>query len=164
MNEALSNAKRLRTSQTIAEQRLWNQWRAHRFMSLKFKLQKPIGRYIVDFVCIEQLLIIEIDGGQHAEQMQYDQNRDSWLRGQGYTVLRFLDNEVIKELESVLEQLRVALSHGTETHSPQSTPGAPLSSILSSKRSRKREMKASDYSCGRGRKSPTPEAEANNHF
>jgi very-short-patch-repair endonuclease len=72
----LENAKALRSNQTDAEQRLWYHLRAHRFMGLKFKRQKPIGRYIVDFVCMERRLIIELDGGQHAEQLGYDQQKD----------------------------------------------------------------------------------------
>ena len=104
------NAKVLRSKQTDAEQRLWYHLRAHRFMGLKFKRQKPLGRYIVDFVCLERRLIIEIDGGQHAEQMAYDQHRDAWLRSQGYTVLRFWNNDVMQQLENVLEQIRCSLS------------------------------------------------------
>lgn len=108
--KALINAKTLRTHQTEAEQRLWYHLRAHRFMGLKFKRQKPMGRYIVDFVCMERRLIIEIDGGQHAEQLEYDQHRDMWLRSQGYTVLRFWNNDVMQQLEGVLEQIRITLS------------------------------------------------------
>jgi len=107
----LSNAKQLRTNQTDAERRLWYHLRAHRFMGLKFKRQKPLGPYIVDFICMERRIIIELDGGQHAEQMLYDQQRDTWLGGEGYTVLRFWNNEVMQELEAVLEKIRmVALS------------------------------------------------------
>ncbi|MDO9052742.1 MAG: endonuclease domain-containing protein [Gallionella sp.] len=108
--KALINAKTLRTHQTEAEQRLWYHLRAHRFMGLKFKRQKPMGRYIADFVCMERRLIIEIDGGQHAEQLEYDQRRDMWLRSQGYTVLRFWNNDVMQQLEGVLEQIRITLS------------------------------------------------------
>ena len=106
----LDNAKALRSKQTDAEQRLWYHLRAHRFMGLKFKRQKPLGRYIVDFVCLERRLIIEIDGGQHAEQVAYVQHRDAWLRSQGYTVLRFWNNDVMQQLENVLEQIRCSLS------------------------------------------------------
>ena len=107
----LSNAKQLRTNQTDAERRLWYHLRAHRFMGLKFKRQKPLGPYIVDFICMERRIIIELDGGQHAEQLPYDQHRDAWLTKQGYTVLRFWNNEVMQELEAVLEKIRmVALS------------------------------------------------------
>ena len=106
----LSNAKALRSNQTEAEQRLWYHLRAHRFVGLKFKRQKPIGRYIVDFVCLQHRLIIELDGGQHAEQVAYDQQRDAWLRSQGYTILRFWNNEVMQQLEDVLEQIRNTIS------------------------------------------------------
>ena len=106
----LNNAKTLRTNRTEAEQRLWYHLRAHRFMGLKFKRQKPMGRYIVDFVCMEQRLIIELDGGHHSEQVAYDQHRDAWLRSQGYTVLRFWNNEVMQQLEGVLEQIHCTIS------------------------------------------------------
>lgn len=108
----LGHAKNLRSNQTDAEQRLWYYLRAHRFMGLKFKRQKPLGRYIVDFVCLEHRLIIELDGGQHTEQMAYDQHRDAWLRSQGYMVLRFWNNDVMQQLDVVLEQIRIALSPG----------------------------------------------------
>ncbi len=106
----LDNAKALRKAQTEAEQRLWYHLRAHRFMGRKFKRQKPIGRYVVDFVCLEEKLIIELDGGQHAENLEYDHVRDSWLRSEGYTVLRFWNNEMMNEMEGVLEQIQLALS------------------------------------------------------
>ena len=107
----MNNARALRTHQTEAELRLWYHLRAHRFMDLKFKRQKPMGEYIVDFVCEEHRLIVEIDGGQHqAEQAAYDQQRDAWLRGQGYTVLRFWNNDVMQNLEGVLEKIRCTLT------------------------------------------------------
>lgn len=108
-NEILDNAKTLRSNQADAEQRLWYHLRAHRFMNLKFKRQKPIGSFIVDFVCVERMLIVEMDGGQHAEQVEYDQRRDAWLRCEGYTVLRFWNNEVMQQMEGVLEQIRLAV-------------------------------------------------------
>ncbi|MBK9160167.1 MAG: endonuclease domain-containing protein [Nitrosomonadales bacterium] len=125
----LSNAKALRTHQTDAEQRLWYHLRAHRFMDLKFKRQKPMGRYIVDFVCMERRLIIELDGGQHGEQMAYDRQRDDWLCGQGYTVLRFWNNEVMQQMEEVLEQIHCALTLSpnpspARAPSPQSSPAS----------------------------------------
>lgn len=106
----LTKAKTLRTNQTEAEQLLWYHLRAHRFMGLKFKRQKPMGRYIVDFVCMERRLIIELDGGQHTEQVTYDQHRDAWLRSHGYTILRFWNNEVMQQLEGVLEQIRCTIA------------------------------------------------------
>jgi very-short-patch-repair endonuclease len=110
MNSLLNNAKTLRSYQTDAEQRLWHQLRAHRFMGLKFKRQKPIGHYIVDFICIEHQLIIEVDGGQHVDQMEYDNERTAWLKSQGFTVLRFWNPEVLQEMDSVLEQIRQAVT------------------------------------------------------
>ncbi len=106
----LDNAKALRGTQTDAEQILWYHLRAHRFMGKKFKRQKPIGRYVVDFVCLEEKLIIELDGGQHADQVDYDQVRDTWLKSEGYTVLRFWNNELMGDMESVLERIRLTLS------------------------------------------------------
>lgn len=105
---------------TDAEQRLWYHLRAHRFMDRKFKRQKPIGRYVVDFVCLEEKLIIELDGGQHADNIEYDQERDAWLRGEGYTVLRFWNNQLMENMDGVLEQIRLTLSPGP---SPTSVRG-----------------------------------------
>ena len=106
----LNNAKSLRSNMTDAEQKLWYHLRASRFMGLKFKRQKPLGPYIIYFVCLEEKLIIELDGGQHAENIAYDQKRDAWLRDQGYKVLRFWDNELFNQTESVLEKIRITLS------------------------------------------------------
>ena len=103
------NAKHLRTHMTDAEARLWYHLRGHRFMGLKFKRQKPIGRYIVDFVCLECFLIIELDGGQHAEQRQMDQVRDGYLQERGYQVLRFWNHQVLGEMEAVLERIRLSI-------------------------------------------------------
>ncbi len=109
MTTVLDNAKELRQHQTDAEQRLWYHLRAHRLMGLKFKRQKPVGRYIVDFICMEQKLIIELDGGQHASQEQYDQQRDHWLREQDFAVMRFWNHDVMQRLDDVLEQIRLAV-------------------------------------------------------
>jgi len=94
-------------------------------MGRKFKRQKPIGRYVVDFVCLEDNLIIELDGGQHAENQEYDQERDAWLRGQGFTVLRFWNNELMNETGSVLERIRLAIENkagSSKTLSPGPSP------------------------------------------
>lgn len=104
----LENAKSLRIHQTDAEQKLWQHLRAHRFLGLKFKRQKPIGRYIVDFVCMEKSLVIELDGGQHMDQSAQDQIRDAWLAQEGYTVLRFWNNQIMQEMDGVLEVIRQA--------------------------------------------------------
>ena len=98
--------KALRSNQTDAELRLWYHLRAHRFMGLKFRRQKPMGPYVVDFVCIECRLIVEVDGGQHAGSAS-DARRDAWLQARGFSVLRFWNNEVMQELEEVLERIRL---------------------------------------------------------
>ena len=121
----LDNAKTLCRTMTDAEQKLWYHLRAHRFMGRKFKRQKPIGRYVVDFICLEETLIIELDGGQHAENIEYDQERDSWLRSEGYTVLRFWNNELMNETVGVLERIRLAIDSkvaSSETLSPGPSP------------------------------------------
>ncbi len=107
-------AKNLRKQSTDTERALWRYLRAKGLNSFKFKRQQPIGSYIVDFVCFERKIIIELDGGQHAkeEQMRKDQERDNWFKRQGYEVLRFWDNEVLKNTREVLEViLKKCLNH-----------------------------------------------------
>ncbi|CAD5107665.1 endonuclease domain-containing protein [Zestomonas carbonaria] len=104
------NAKRLRSNMTDAEARIWYYLRGHRFMGLKFRRQKPVGPYIVDFVCLERFLVIELDGGQHQEQAERDRTRDRYLQARGFRVLRFWNHEVLGETEAVLEAIRLAVS------------------------------------------------------
>ncbi len=89
------------------EIKLWNCLRSRRFMGLKFRRQCPLGSYIVDFICIEKMLIIEIDGGQHNEKKQqdYDKQRTAFLNNLGYTVLRFWNNEVLMQFDAVMDQI-----------------------------------------------------------
>jgi very-short-patch-repair endonuclease len=103
----LDHAKQLRSNQTDAEQRLWYHLRAHRFMNLKFKRQKPIGPFIIDFVCMEYHLIVEADGGQHGGDD--DARRDAWLKEQGFTVLRFWNHDILQQTDVVLESIRETL-------------------------------------------------------
>ena len=119
----LDRAKILRGGQTDAEQRLWYHLRAHRFMEMKFKRQKPLGRYIVDFVCHEYNLIVEVDGGQHQENADYDRCRDAWLREEGYTVLRFWNHEVMQQTEVVLEAIRIAVQQRSLSPDPSPASG-----------------------------------------
>ena len=105
-------AKRLRTEMTDAEQRLWYRLRAHRFRGLKFKRQAPIGPYIVDFICFEHGLVVEVDGGQHSENAA-DRWRDVWLRSEGYRVLRFWNDDVLKYTEAVLHKIFESVSAKT---------------------------------------------------
>jgi very-short-patch-repair endonuclease len=95
---------------TAAERRIWNRLRTHRFQGFSLRRQFPIGSYIVDFICPEARLVIEIDGGQHALiEANRDATRDAWLRTQGFMVLRFWNNEVLTNLTGVLERIAEAL-------------------------------------------------------
>ena len=100
---SLRLAKRLRRNLTEAEKRLWYLLRAHRFQNLKIKRQAPIGPYIADFVSFQYRLIIEVDGGQHAGNV--DRKRDEWLEREGFRVLRFWNNDVLKHTELVLAEI-----------------------------------------------------------
>ena len=96
-------ARDLRQNATDAEQALWLQLRAARLGGHKFRRQASIGRYIVDFVCFEVCLIVEVDGGQHAERHRQDAQRTAWLASQGFRVLRFWNTEVLGDMEAVKE-------------------------------------------------------------
>jgi very-short-patch-repair endonuclease len=87
-------ARGMRREPTEAEKRMWRLLRDRRLGSFKFRRQERLGRYIVDFVCFERGLIVEIDGGQHADSA-YDAERDAWLSSRGFTVVRFWNNEVL---------------------------------------------------------------------
>lgn len=104
-------ARLIRRKQTDAERRLWLKLRSKQFEALKFRRQQPMGIYIVDFVSFEQKLVIELDGGQHNEKeaIEKDNERTKWLEDKGYRVLRFWNNEVLKNMEGVLEKIGEAL-------------------------------------------------------
>ena len=95
-------AKEMRSESTEAEQRLWQILRAHRFAGYKFRRQVPIDFYIADFVCFAARLIIELDGGQHAESRS-DARRDAYLTSQGFRVLRIWNNDLFNNEDGVAE-------------------------------------------------------------
>ena len=116
---SLQRSRDLRRSATEVENRLWRHLRARRLEAFKFRRQRPIGAYIVDFVCLERGLIVELDGGQHAEERKaYDERRDACLRRAGYRVLRFWNNEVVENIEGVLQTIDTALRR--DPHPPPS--------------------------------------------
>jgi very-short-patch-repair endonuclease len=96
---------------TDAEQKLWRGLRLRQMHDYKFRRQFPLGSYIVDFVCLEARLIVEVDGGQHADEKYGDAQRDAWLTSQDFRVLRYWNNQVLKELDAVLEDIARALPH-----------------------------------------------------
>ena len=96
---ASSHARTLRANSTDAERALWQHLRAYRMRGQKFRRQTPIGLYIADFVCLEARLIIELDGGQHAERSTYERDRTAGLQAQGFRVLRFWNTDVLNNLD-----------------------------------------------------------------
>ena len=123
---SLAQAKKLRSDMTDAERRLWYLLRGHRFGGFKFKRQVPVGPYIVDFACLGRGLVVEVDGGQHAESAK-DRIRDAWLNNQGLCVLRFWNHDVLGNTAGVLQTIMTTLE-------------SPLpSSLRSDTLSRKRE-------------------------
>lgn len=102
-------ARHLRKNPTDAEQRLWQHLRLKQANGHKFRRQQPIGPYIADFVCFERSVIVEVDGGQHAESRFEDSNRTTWLQAQGFHVLRFWNHEVLTDPDAVLRVIMQAL-------------------------------------------------------
>jgi very-short-patch-repair endonuclease len=100
-------ARRLRKASTDAETKLWYRLRSRRLNGHKFVRQEPIGPYTVDFICREARLIVEVDGGQHAENAR-DAIRDKWLTDRNYRVLRFWNNDVLSNIAGVLETIATA--------------------------------------------------------
>ena len=100
----LFSARNLRKNQTPQEIILWSRLRSRRFLGIKFRRQYPIGKYIVDFICLGKKIIIELDGWQHKEERQkrYDKERDKFLENKGFKMLRFWNNEVNSNLNGVI--------------------------------------------------------------
>jgi len=101
-------AKQLRKRSTDAERKLWRHLRDRQLENFKFRRQETMGDYVLDFVCYEKGIVIEIDGGQHAIPMQKekDEERDKWLKRQGFMVMRYWNNEVLTNIEGLLEDIR----------------------------------------------------------
>jgi very-short-patch-repair endonuclease len=104
-------SRKLRANQTDAEIKLWHRIRNRQIGGFKFVRQEPIGNYICDFVCREQCLVVEVDGGQHLESKR-DEVRDAYLEKQGYRVMRFWNNDVLSNIDGVLMVLDEALRAG----------------------------------------------------
>jgi len=117
-----SLARQLRRNSTRAERKLWRHLRSRSLAGFKFVRQEPIGPYIVDFVCREQRLVIEVDGGQHADNSR-DVVREHWLIAHQYRVMRFWNNEVLGNIEGVWDTIFAAASAATPPH-PDPLPRA----------------------------------------
>lgn len=110
-------ARELRANMTDAERKLWSSLRLRQIGGARFRRQHVIGAYIADFACVEQRLVIELDGGQHLES-ERDRIRDAFLEKAGWRVLRFWNDRVLKETESVLEAILVALGESPHPSPP----------------------------------------------
>jgi very-short-patch-repair endonuclease len=102
-------AKALRRRLTDSERLLWRHLRSKQIEGNKFRRQEPLGKYVVDFVCHEKRIVIEVDGSQHSIDKGIDKARDKWLKEQRYNVLRFWNNEVLTNVDGVLEVIRNTL-------------------------------------------------------
>ena len=115
----ISNARTLRKNLTDAERALWKQMRMRQIGGYKFRRRQPIGKYIVDFVNFEKKVVVELDGGHHSQQVDYDTTRTAWLEAKGYQVMRFWNNQVLEEIEAVKE---VILDFLNEEDTPHLNP------------------------------------------
>ena len=115
------SARNLRERSTDAERLLWSRLRNRQLSGCKFRRQQPIGPYVVDLVCLEHRLVIELNGGQHAEQQSQDEIRTAFLQKEGYRVLRFWNNQILGELDLVLDAIYSTLA-GSAYPSPNPLP------------------------------------------
>ena len=108
------NARSMRKTMTDAELKLWNAVRAHLLMELGFRRQFPVGNYIVDFACPEKHLLVEVDGAQHNEHeaQTYDSRRTAFLEQSGWTILRFTNDDVLKDIEGVCNHIIITANEG----------------------------------------------------
>jgi len=102
-------ARKLRLTPTDAEIRVWSRLRRKQLEGFRFRRQHPLGPYVVDFLCAEAKLVVEVDGGQHADDRQA---RTFWLEARGYRVIRFWNNDVLANTDGVLRMVRNALRAG----------------------------------------------------
>jgi very-short-patch-repair endonuclease len=116
-------ARKLRKNLSDAERVLWQILRNRQLAGWKFRRQHPIGPFIVDFVCIEKKLVVEVDGGQHATSLQEDTKRTRYLENKGYRVVHFWNNDVLRESDSVLNVVLNFLS-GSPSPCPSPPKGA----------------------------------------
>ena len=119
----IQRARDLRKHPTEAEHRLWRRLQRRQIADAKFRRQQPLGPYIVDFVCLEHRLIVEIDGGQHAGQATADERRTLWLEQRGFRVLRFWNNEVLAHTDDVAQAIfNFIRSQGVIASTPHLNP------------------------------------------
>ena len=121
VRQNIQRARQLRLALTDAEAALWKHLRGRRLLGAKFRRQFPVSGFVVDFVCLEARLVIEIDGGQHADRTAFDDHRTRVLSPSGFRTLRFWNDEVLKDPEGVLAHI---LLHLPAPPSPQRSPAS----------------------------------------
>jgi very-short-patch-repair endonuclease len=123
-----TRARALRCDLTDAERIIWNELRAHRLNGAGFRRQTPVGPYVVDFICHEAKLVIELDGGQHfeAEHLAKDARRDAFLAGKGLRVLRFNNYDVMTNRSGVLQTIAAVLGRGQTPSLPSPASGGGI--------------------------------------
>ena len=134
--EAVARARKLRRNSTDAERKLWRALHSQLPKS-KWRRQMPVGPYVVDFACFSEKLVVELDGGQHASQADYDYDRTRFLQREGYRVMRFWNNDVIENIQGVLESIaaNLPLPSGEgrgegKRLTPRPSPSQPVAGVL----------------------------------
>ena len=112
----------LRNAPTNAEEHLWRRLKGRQIDGCKFRRQHPYGDFILDFVCLERDVVVELDGSQHFDAASYDDVRTKYLESAGFLVLRFWNNQVFEELDGVLEVIRREVATRVQTPSPPHPP------------------------------------------
>jgi len=126
-NRPTARSRELRRNATAAERKLWHYLSARKLSGVRFNRQFPIGAFICDFVSREHRLIIELDGGQHAGNREYDERRTRFLTTQGYLVIRFWNNEVLDKMDGVLMRIRQTLDNRPSPSPSRRREGSPWS-------------------------------------
>lgn len=107
-------ANNLRKTGILAEVIMWNQLKARQIYNYRFRHQKPIGPYIVDFYCPKLKLVIEIDGYSHKDKINYDQKRDKYLQSLNLNILHFKDKEILNSIENIIMGLRMWIENSDQ--------------------------------------------------
>ena len=116
-------ARELRQHSTDAEILLWSRLRRKGIPGYRFRRQHPVGPYILDFACLRPRVAIELDGGQHYENPEYDRRRDEYLKSQDFEILHFPNHQIFEDLDAVLDQIYETLEQTkTRTRSPRLQP------------------------------------------
>ncbi len=117
--ESVQRARQLRKDSTFPERLLWSRLRGSRLGGLKFRRQYPIDPYVVDFYCHEASLAVELDGDSHNDRAKQDQRRTEFLEDRGLRIVRFLNDDVLGDIDSVLTAILIACNRDPETGAKQ---------------------------------------------